>query len=80
MMAHNQARRLEGLCGEAVPAALTLADHLGPFLPGGDAVFVAREDLLCCPPHDGRSILVAPELLHELLLELFDVSHVRFVG
>jgi len=75
MMAGNQALGLEGLCGETAAAAFTLADHLGAFLPGGDAVLVAFEDFLGNPSDDGRRVLVALELLHKLLLELLNVSH-----
>lgn len=80
MMADNSSSGLLSLRGEAGSSALSLADHLGPFLAGGDAVSVAREDLLGCPPHDGGRILGALELLYELLFELFDICHVRCVG
>lgn len=75
MMADNQALRLESLCGETAAAAFSLANHRGAFLARGDAVLVALEDFLGNPSDDGRSVLGALELLHKLLLELFNVSH-----
>jgi len=78
-MADNPSPGLLGLCGEAFASALTLADQLGAFLAGGDAVPVAFEDFLGCPSDDGCRILGSLELLHELLFELFDERHVRCV-
>ena len=77
IMADNSSSGLLSLCGKAAAAALTLADHLGPFLAGGDSVAIAFEDFLRDPSDDGRGILAPLELLHELLFELFDVRHVR---
>jgi len=70
-----QSIRLDGLCGEAAAAALPLANHRCAFLAGGDAVSVAFEHLFGYPADDGRRVLGALELLHELLFELFDVRH-----
>jgi hypothetical protein len=78
-MAGNAISGLERLCGETASAALPLTNHLRAFLAGGDAVAIAFEDFLGNPSDDGRRVLGALELLHKLLLELFDIRHVRFV-
>jgi len=78
-MADNSSSGLESLCGETATAALPLANHLHALLAGGDAVAAAFEDLLGNPSDDGRRILGSLELVDELLFELFDIRHVRYV-
>jgi len=78
-MADNSSPGLEGLGGETTSAALPLANHLCAFLAGGDSVSVALENFLRDPSDDGCRVLGSLELLDELLFELFDERHVRFV-
>ena len=60
--------------GNGRTAALSLADHFGPFLAGGDAVAIAFEDFLRDPSNDGCGILAPFELLLELGFELLITS------
>jgi len=75
MVAVNASRRLCGFAGKAAAAALSLADHLGALLAGGDAVAVTFEDFLRDPSNDGCGILAPFELLLKLGFELLDIRH-----
>jgi hypothetical protein len=79
MLAGNASRRLCGFAGKAAAAALSLADHLGALLAGGDAVAVTFEDFLRDPSNDGCGILAPFELLLEFCFEFLDIRHGSFV-
>ena len=66
----NRGRRLLGLPGDAVAAALSLSDRPSALLAGGDAVSVAFEDFLRDPSDDGYRVRATLELFSEAPLEI----------
>lgn len=67
--------RLERLSGQRLPTSLALSNHRCALAASGDAVFVARKDLLACPMDDGSGVFRTLELFYKLRFELFDVCH-----